>query len=284
MDDETRQKILNLYKSGKSIDKIAEEDVDVHRSTVYRKVKDAGVNRSQSEAAQQKELSEAHKQAISEGLNNSDKDIGSKAAELKENYDDPTEDLAYFLGVMAGDGYIVSEGGIGLENKDKEFIDAFASALENQFGLEPRIYKKEADEMEDWRTGKTHERSERWVLRKKSVKLRDFCQKIPDDWILGKKKKLKKAWIRGLWDSDGCLSKQSNQIFLYNKDEYLINTYNELLDSLFDIEAKYYEQKNGVFKSYFGQLGQVETFYKEIKPTIQRKKDNFQKILDLEEN
>mgnify|MGYP006269295875 CR=1 FL=1 len=283
MENETKEKILDLYESGKSVDKIAEEDVDYHKSTVYRKVKEAGVNRSQSEAAQQKELSEEHKKAISEGLNSSDKDIGSKAAELKDGYEESTEDLAYFLGVMAGDGYIVSQGGIGLENKDKELVDAFASALENQFGFEPQIYKKKADEMEDWRTGKTHERSERWILRKKSVNLQDFCQSISENWILDKDGELKKTWVRGLWDSDGCINHHSQQVYFYNKDIRLIEIYEKILDELFGIEASHYIRQGDVYLCYFGQKDQIETFYKEIKPTIQRKRDNFQKILGLDD-
>jgi len=281
MDEESRQNILELYKRGNSLQEVADK-VDYHKSTVHRKVNEAGITRSMSEASPDT-LSEEHKENIKKGMAESDKQIGTKAKELKKGYDNPTIELGYFLGALAGDGYIISAGGVGLENKDKEFIDAFADVIEKQFGLEPRIYEMEADEMTDWRTGKVHKRSKRWILRKKSVKLRDFCRSVDDDWILDQSEDIKKAWLRGLWDSDGCFSKDSQQVFLYNKEKHLIEKYESILEDLTGIEATHYKQKLGVYKSYFGQKSQVETFYKEIEPTIQRKIDNFQKLLDLQE-
>jgi len=276
MKEAERKEIICLYKKGNSISEVAEK-VDYHRSTVHRVVSDEGIVRSMSEGSKGKNLSEEHKKKISESL----KGVERERQNLKKGFEKITEDLGYFLGVMEGDGYIVSSSGIGLENKDKEFIDEFAEAIENQLGLEPNIYEREADEMEDWRTGKTHERSKRWVLRKHSKNLLDFCENlIGSEWILDRPEEVRIAWIRGLWDSDGCVSPESQQVYLYNKEERLIKLYCDILEDILGIETKYYQQENGVYKAYFGRQEQMKTFYKQVKPTIQRKRQNFQELLD----
>lgn len=75
--------ILELYKQGKSINEVA-KITGIHRSSVYRRLKKAGIVRSISEASKDKILSKNHRLNISKGLKNSSKKLGSPAKTPKE--------------------------------------------------------------------------------------------------------------------------------------------------------------------------------------------------------
>jgi intein-encoded DNA endonuclease-like protein len=143
---------------------------------------------------------------------------------------EPSEDLAYVIGVRLGDGYIYEEGddfGIGLKAKDNEFVEKFAICLSNVLGREPirPIFKKNEG---------------RYVVRVTSKTLYELLRK-PIDLKRIKKyvehcPKCTAAFLRGLFDSEGHVSK-AGYIMLDNTDfETLVYT-QKLLKTTFGIES-----------------------------------------------
>jgi intein-encoded DNA endonuclease-like protein len=120
----------------------------------------------------------------------------------------PSEDLAYVIGVRLGDGYTYEKSYcyiIGLRAKDKEFVEEFGRCLGNVLGREPiRPWKDAAGRYIAEAASKTL-----YELLKKPVdlkRIRKYVEHCP---------KCAAAFLRGLFDSEGCVSK-AGYIYLYN--------------------------------------------------------------------
>ena len=268
------EEILKLYKEGKPIKEVSQL-TGWSKAHVHRTVTKAGIVRTVSEASKGKTLTPKHRENISHGLKQSEKHrkyAESRRKLLKSGYDIITKELSYIIGVIHGDGYIYVNG-IGLEVIDKDFIDEFTRCAEYQFGLTPCQYlPKRSRQFIDWRNGKTYKRKQTYMVKLGSILVKEFIKTILNtDWVLNLSKDLKIHWLRGVWDSDGCYSNTSRQIIFYNKDEKLINLYQTVLKETLDIESKYFLQKTGVFRCYFGKRKNLENFFEIVKPTIQRK-------------
>jgi intein-encoded DNA endonuclease-like protein len=142
----------------------------------------------------------------------------------------PSEDLGYVIGVRLGDGYAREEGYdciIGLQAKDKEFVEEFGRRLGNVLGREPirpkfregvGKYVAEAD-------SKTL-----YELLKKPVdlkRIRKYIEHCP---------KCAAAFLRGLFDSEGSIGK-NGYIRLYNTNYEVLVYVQRLLWKYFGIEA-----------------------------------------------
>lgn len=257
MNNEDRKKIVELYKSGKT-----------------------------NESSKGKTLSEEHKRRISKSCRTSVKAKSyhlSQRKILRKGYDNLTEGLAYIAGVLITDGYIISAGGIGLESIDKEFVDLFADCCERQFGVNPNRYENASRMMPHAETDKKYNymTKMRYMVRFGSVVLKELCEQINADWIRRLPNNLKLHALRGMWDGDGCYAsyivkektyqRKVCQVLFYNKDEDIINLYEELL-TLLGISGRYIKQPNGVFKYYFGRRAQIKKFFNAITSVIERKK------------
>jgi intein-encoded DNA endonuclease-like protein len=140
----------------------------------------------------------------------------------------PSEELAYVIGVVLGDGYPkmkrrVIKGYnyvmIGLEARDREFVEGFGRCLAKVLGrrqIRPRYVKS----------------SGRYVVEAESKTLYELLRKPVD---LDRLKKYVEhcercvaAFIRGFADSEGCVEK-SGYIRIYNTDLRLLTYVKALL-------------------------------------------------------
>jgi len=276
MEESEVRRIVKLYKEGKSIDEVAEE-TGWHRSTVYRKVKNAGEVKSLSEAKSGTTLSEEHKRKISEGCK-ANPNVGSDSRPLKESHNKMDKKLTYVYGVLITDGYI-SDQGIGLETIDKEFCDRFQEFAEEKFGVEGRRYN--GKERKNEIRGDKFTSQETEIFRLNSVNLLEHLEDVN---IIEELKKLEDRELqiealKGMWDSDGSLNVEGRQVVFYKSDESIIDLYTSLISDLIEADYNVIDKKRTKVCK-FGTKKSVKKFYEIVDPTIERKREKLEKMID----
>jgi intein-encoded DNA endonuclease-like protein len=142
----------------------------------------------------------------------------------------PSEDLAYVIGVRLGDGYAYEKSDscvIGLEAKDKEFVEKFAISLAKVLGRKPIkvIYDKF---------------SGRYVARASSKTLYELLREPIDFQRIMKYvehcPKCTAAFLRGLFDSEACITKEG-YIRLSNTNYEVLVYAQKLLKRRFGIKS-----------------------------------------------
>lgn len=278
------EKYVELYLKKVPLKQILEE-TGLSRKNFYEKIKELGITRKPGESLKGKKHSEKHNQKIGESLKG--KYTGESrwgTQKLNDNYDKMTDELAYILGTMFGDGYIVSAGGIGLQSKDEEFADEFGRCITKQFGTRINKYETKPTTMKDWRNGKTYNRSKTFIVRTSSILVRDFItktQKLSVIEILTRNQKI--LFLRGLWDSEGSVnkSKYNNTVNFTHNTEELCNVFSDLVFELCEFRPKIRHSSKplNTYLSYFYKKEYIREFFRVVNPTIQRKRDKFRNIL-----
>jgi intein-encoded DNA endonuclease-like protein len=142
----------------------------------------------------------------------------------------PSEDLANVIGVVLGDGYPVEKKhgyAIGLEAKDKEFVEDFGNRLGNVLGRKP---------IRPWINARTGG----YRIEITSMTLYELLRK-PVDLKRIKRyvehcPKCTAAFLRGLFDSEGSV-KKNGYIYLYNTNYEVLVYAQKLLWRYFGIES-----------------------------------------------
>ena len=202
----------------------------------------------------------------------------------------PSEDLGYVIGVCLGDGY-TSENNvldgyvIGLQAKDIEFVEKFGRCLGNVLGRKPIRPKEYAGTYVAEATSKTL-----YELLKKPVDLKRIKKYVEHC------KKCTAAFLRGLFDSEGCIGKDGH-IKLYNTNYEVLVYAQRLLWRYFGIEStgpwphkqkgttmhdprtgKLYKTKKDCYYIYI-RTETLPNFYRFIGFTIKRKQKRLEEYL-----
>jgi intein-encoded DNA endonuclease-like protein len=141
----------------------------------------------------------------------------------------PSEDLGYVIGIRLGDGYTYESSDsyvIGLKAKDKEFVEEFGRRLGNILGRKPIRPWKNTGRYVVEAVSKTL-----YELLKKPVglkRIKPYVEHCP---------KCAAAFLRGLFDSEGSVSKKG-YIILYNTNYELLVYTQKLLWRYFGIESR----------------------------------------------
>jgi intein-encoded DNA endonuclease-like protein len=197
--------VRKLRKRGLSITEIREK--------IYRKYRKYGVWISESTISN-----------WLRGVCNPYNGRGIPSLELLES----SEDLGYVIGVRLGDGYTYEEGddcGIGLKAKDKEFVEKFGICLGNVLGRRPVRPWKDAGRYAAVVVSKALYKLLREPIDLKRIK--KYVEHCP---------KCTAAFLRGLFDSEGCVRKEG-YIILYNTNYELLTYTQKLLLRRFGIES-----------------------------------------------
>jgi intein-encoded DNA endonuclease-like protein len=200
----------------------------------------------------------------------------------------PSEDLGYVIGVRLGDGYTreTSYGYvIGLEANDKEFVEEFGRRLGNVLGRKPIKPKFRKNE----RTYVAYARSKTlYELLRKPIdlkRIKKYVEHCPDCTA---------AFLRGLFDSEGCVSK-GGYIYLYNSNYEVLVYAQRLLRRRFGIEStgpwpstkkgttkyirgKRYKANEDCYYIYI-RAESLPNFYRFIGFTIERKQKRLEEYL-----
>ncbi|MBU2477065.1 Flp pilus assembly complex ATPase component TadA, partial [Candidatus Micrarchaeota archaeon] len=111
-----------------------------------------------------------------------------------------SEDYAYFLGLLLGDGHL-RKGRVAFENKNKKLHDLFSSSAKKLFGKDAKVYRRSDGRMSSCINSiETAEkiRNDFSIPFGNKTKIFDIPEKIEkaDDNALA-------AFLRGMFDSDG---------------------------------------------------------------------------------
>ena len=200
----------------------------------------------------------------------------------------PSEDLGYVIGVRLGDGYVRENNGnyiIGLTAKDEEFVEKFGNCLGNVLGRKPIRPRRIAETYVAVASSKTL-----YELLKKPVdlkRIRRYVEHCP---------KCAAAFLRGLFDSEGCVS-EKGYIKLINSNYELLVYAQKLLWRYFGIEStgpwphtqkgttmhdprtgKQYKTNEDCYYIYIRAKG-LPAFHKHIGFTIKRKQKRLEDYL-----
>lgn len=194
---------------------------------------------------------------------------------------EPSEDLAYILGVIKGDGCVTEVHSNGrctsqvqLNTVDKPFAESFVGALE-EINLNPRMWlQKFEDKKNQWRVSATSKKFFEWYsnLDLKSIKE----NLLTTDEI-------KKEFVRGFYESEGNNRPSNRTLRMFSSDEDTIKFVQKITKDLgFNFRLK----KGLKFgKEYFTLIIYKKEerikFLKKIQPVIYRK--SLQKLLDYQE-
>jgi intein-encoded DNA endonuclease-like protein len=142
----------------------------------------------------------------------------------------PSEDLGYVIGVRLGDGYTREKNHdyiIGLKANDKEFVEEFGRRLGNVLGrrpIRPRFRKDIRGYFAEASSKTLYELLRKPVDLKRIRKYVEHC------------KKCTAAFLRGLFDSEGYVSKEG-YIYLHNTNYEVLVYAQKLLRKRFGIES-----------------------------------------------
>jgi intein/homing endonuclease len=178
-----------------------------------------------------------------------------KAAELKtkkltQESKNLSTELAYVLGVAKGDGCIsTAQRRIILSATDKDFVAAFKIALENWSKFNARFYSRDIKKPDYIKTRKTQ-----WVSYIDSKEAANFLANFDTKIMSEAPKGIRCAFLKGLFDSEGSVSKDS--VIFYNSNKCLIKlVYNLLMELGIEPRINYYRAKSlsgkeiSIFKS-----------------------------------
>lgn len=193
--------LKELYDSGLSSWEIAKKFNTGHSNILYHLKKLNFKTRNRSSAA---------KEGVKAGRIVIKKNLIPKSLKLNE-------DLAYILGVLAGDGYMDYNDkrrthSIGLSAIDKEFVEKFRETLFNFFKIRSS---------QEFRKSRREKWNDQYVTRLCSKEACDFINSIGQfkkgnwlvpDMIKNADTEIKSAFIKGFFDSEGEIDKQIGRV------------------------------------------------------------------------
>ncbi len=166
----------------------------------------------------------------------------------QKEQNDRLKELAWFFGILAGDGWVSVNKGIGLTNKSLPLVERWASSCKlcfgNLFRINPRINKIKNKYY-------TCTISNKYLAIfvggwKEKTWDNDFKKNV---WITSKKEYIS-SFLNAFFDAEGTISLKNRQLFLYSEQENI----KLLIDCLFkkiDIESKIYKGGVSINKIYY---------------------------------
>jgi len=195
---------------------------------------------------------------------------------LKKGFDETTNDLAYIVGTLMGDGHLDRHRGVfSLGSIDREFTNAFASAVLRQFGRTPHFEEYPASRM---KTGYLRQPQTRAVFysRPAHTFLRTICN---EKWVRNLSYEQSLAWVRGAWDSEGSVSRITSdrlRVKFGVKNETFARLYKEALEDALDFQTLHlYHLSSGIWCVDLWNGTDIQRFFESVKPTIERKRKIF---------
>jgi len=208
---------------------------------------------------------------------------------LKESAYKLSEELAYILGVIEGDGSISKVcNNICLSCKDRDFIEEFKRNLEEWSGIKTSvIYKIDYSK-------KNRNDLFSVVLCSKEAKL--VLNNFNFDSLLNSTEKIKSNFLRGIYDSEGSVIKANlnikrkdytRKVVFYNTNKETILFVARLLKDL-GIDCSIYNPKlsenrfgnKPVYRIVFSNRKNIERYYKKVGFSIMRKQEKLKDIVN----
>lgn len=177
----------------------------------------------------------------------------------------PSPELSYLVGVFLGDGYVGMRNRgycVGLECKDEEFVDRFIECLSAVLGEPVRKRKRRA---------RSSSHSDTFIAEKYSKPMFEF---IKSENFGGCVEIYPRDFLRGVYDSEGCVNKLGKRISLSNTTLSTIQLTKNLLEKLGfhpRLNTFYHPRWKTLYSLNIGRANEVARFSEEIGFTIERK-------------
>lgn len=233
------------------------------------------------------------KVCITKGLNTVyvyEYSMGRKVVPLPSNYMESTDDLAYIVGVLMGDGHISTQNLIVLGTVDKEFAEAFRLALGrwlNRKIPELRCYEVGKVKFPD---GKLHSCRPVFIASVGSRPASEFLKSLlsmATTWVRTLPVNFQLSWLRGIWDSEGCIINHrnaGNRLIFGTIDLELTELYREILKTSCGIETALVRSprkppRSTMWYACSYQKERCIEFFKLVQPTVIRKRVIFERMM-----
>lgn len=176
------------------------------------------------------------------------------------------EDIAYVIGLLIGDGTLTYKNGFTLSNADKEIVDEFSRIMNDKFGYIPKKKKNKPD----------YQVTSLWIrifLEKIGLGHANALKKEVPYSILQAPKRIVKAFLQGLFDTDGDTVKKYGNASL-SSSSYKLAKQIQLIFLNFGIVSSLKEKKTNRNKNYRVQVygENAILFHKVIGFRLSRKK------------
>ena len=207
---------------------------------------------------------------------------GLRIKRLPKNAKELSEELAYILGVAYCDGHIsTKQRRIILSATDKEFVLKFKDKLEKWSKFKTRFYSRTLKKPDYIKARKLQYVS--YIDSKEaSIFLKDFdLNKISNS-----NNSIKCAFLKGCFDSEGCVDKNGRIIF-YNTNLKLINLVYCLLKSINIISIissgmlkNQYSKAKNIYSLTINNINNKSLYFHNIGFSIKRKQERLQDYLE----
>jgi len=193
-------------------------------------------------------------------------------------------ELAYILGVVYGDGHVsIKQRRIILSVIDKDFALNFKENLEKWSGFKVRFFTRKI------KTDKIiKNRKLQYACYVDSINASKFIKSFDLNLLKKCEENFKVNFIKGFFDSEGCVCKKGVSVMIYNSDYVLIKFVEELLNSLNiknSIRSRSYLNKltNRPITMYVLSILGVgrKIFAEKINSSIKRKKDRLARFINI---
>ena len=170
-----------------------------------------------------------------------------RTKKLPENAKILSEDLAYIFGVVYGDGHVsVKQRRVILSVTDKDFALKFKETIERWSEFKARFFTR-LIKLDKY----IKHRKIQYVSYIDSVEAAIFLKNFDLNLLINAKDKIKCAFIKGFFDSEGTVLKEKTGLSCSNTNMNLINLIKSLLNSMV-IESKINMTKTRPIRNYLG--------------------------------
>lgn len=199
-------------------------------------------------------------------------------------------ELAYILGVFLGDGSITGNRSIVLATTDEDFAKEFMKNMKRWSGIESSM-KQLPGKISNF-YGRLYESKSSWLASTHSVEIVNFLKNFDLSSIKSASSGIKAAFLRGLFDSDGSITRTRNVVTLQltNTNKMLINLVFRLMKDLGFEDIRITKEKARfsskiVYRIRTGRKYNILLFYKKVGFSIKRKQSKLREIVKfLNEN
>lgn len=209
-----------------------------------------------------------------------------------EETNELTNNKARLLGFVIGDGYVAKNGFVSFVNSNKNILDDFENIIKEEFNVKVTKHLKPRTEIgtKDCWDYRVHGKAYHYLKRMLKVKLK------VSEIIFLSNKKIKGNFLKGLYSTDGSISKRGNGnvVTFYSISKELCDGVKLLLLE-FGINARVYETKlkgsphnpnhsYTMFSVLISKHRNIKKFYKEIGFIDNKRQKRLKKICMVDKN
>jgi len=192
----------------------------------------------------------------------------------------PSEDAAYLLGVLVGDGCMTIKDRVIFSTQDTEVLERMQKAAKAHLGA---VFVKSSSRQYDYEIRSTRAKS---ILRSWGIEETYARHKQVPEWIRLAPQSHVVSFLRGLFDADGSVERYGS-VTLSSANRRLIEEIHAMLLNIGIVSRQYDRKKkyNGELQSYIAIYADfIESFRNEIGFTVAHKRERLDALITRQRN